>query len=158
MRLYSGTSEQFIKDSILNQISEKLRTSFFNYYRFYPSPSEVNSWRNSLRAIAQVFEYSELRDHGVMLEYQLPLTSKRLDCMICGRDDDHIDNAVILELKQWEKCEIADGPNEVATYVGGAVRDVLHPSAQVGQYKMYLEDTHTAFYEGDKPVNLAACT
>jgi len=158
MRLYSGTSEQFIKDSILNQISEKLRTSFFNYYRFYPSHSEVNSWRNSLRAIAQVFEYSELRDHGVMLEYQLPLTSKRLDCMICGRDDDHIDNAVILELKQWEKCEIADGPNEVATYVGGAIRDVLHPSAQVGQYKMYLEDTHTAFYEGDKPVNLAACT
>jgi hypothetical protein len=29
--------------------------------------------------------------------------------------------------------------------VGGGLRDVLHSSAQVGQYKTYLEDAHTAF-------------
>ena len=29
---------------------------------------------------------------------------------------------------------------------------------QVGQYKMYLEDTHTAFYDGMSPVILNACT
>ena len=37
------------------------------------------------------------------------------------------------------------------------MRDVRHPSVQVGQYKMYLEDAHTAFYEGSAPVGLAAC-
>lgn len=37
------------------------------------------------------------------------------------------------------------GKNEVATFVGGRVRDVLHPSVQVGQYRMYLADCHTAF-------------
>ncbi|MFH1459444.1 MAG: DNA/RNA helicase domain-containing protein [Candidatus Omnitrophota bacterium] len=158
MRLYSGTSKQFIQDAIHNQIAEKLKNAFFGYYRYNPSPAEINSWRNSLRSISQVFQYAELMDHGVMLEYQLPLTSRRLDCMICGRDQQKTDNAVIVELKQWEKCEEAYGDNEVLTWVGGAKREVLHPSVQVGQYHLYLEDTHTAFNSEDNPVALNACT
>jgi len=160
MRLYSGTSQQFIHDTVQNQIADKLKLSFFNYFRYNPSPGEMNSWRNSLRSISQVFQYSKLLDHGVILEYQLPLTSKRLDCMICGRNEEKKDNAVIVELKQWEKCEEANGENEVTTWVGGAKREVLHPSVQVGQYQMYLEDAHTAFYPdiGIDPVILNACT
>ena len=37
---------------------------------------------------------------------------------------------------------------------------MLHPSAQVGQYQLYLEDSHTAFYEGgpsQTPVDLSSC-
>ncbi|MFH2145521.1 MAG: DNA/RNA helicase domain-containing protein [Candidatus Omnitrophota bacterium] len=158
MRLYSGTSEQFIQDSIHNQIAEKLKNVFFGYYRYYPSPAEINSWRNSLRSISQVFQHAELMDHGVILEYQLPLTSRRLDCMICGRDQQKTDNAIIVELKQWDKCEEAYGSNEVLTWVGGAKREVLHPSVQVGQYQVYLEDTHTAFNADNNPVVLNACT
>ncbi len=158
MRLYSGTSEQFIQDTIQNQIAEKLKLSFFNYFRCNPSPGEINSWRNSLRSMSQVFQYSNLLDHGVILEYQLPLTSKRLDCMICGKNEKRRDNAVIVELKQWDKCEEAAGENEVMTWLGGAKREVLHPSVQVGQYQMYLEDTHTAFYADSDPVLLSACT
>lgn len=55
------------------------------------------------------------------------------------------DNAAIVELKQWDKCEDGAGPNEVVTWIGGSRRDTLHPSAQVGQYTMYLEDPHDAF-------------
>lgn len=102
-------------------------------------------------------QYSELNDHGVILEYQLPMTSKRLDCMICGTNESGQDNAVIVELKQWEKCTNSNGQNEVSTWVGGAHRDVLHPSVQVGQYKLYLEDTHTAFYSEADLVRLDAC-
>ncbi|MDA8415447.1 MAG: DUF2075 domain-containing protein [Betaproteobacteria bacterium] len=158
MKLYSGSSQQFIQDTVQNQIAEKLRLAFFDYYRFYPSPGEINAWRNSLRAVKDIFEMADLYDHGVMLEYQLPLSSKRLDCLICGKNKVKADNAVIIELKQWEKCNEAEGANELSTYVGGSVREVLHPSAQVGQYKMYLEDTHTAFYEGPHPVKLHACS
>ena len=157
MRLYAGSSQQFIMDTIQNQIADKLRNAFFNYYRFSPSPGEIMSWRNSLRAMSNVFQYANLMDHGVILEYQLPLTSRRLDCLITGRDKDSRDNAVIVELKQWESCEEADGENEVLTWIGGSRREVLHPSAQVGQYAMYLRDGHTAFYE-DIPVMLNACT
>ncbi|MFC2106440.1 DNA/RNA helicase domain-containing protein [Candidatus Bipolaricaulota bacterium] len=157
MRLYSGTTTQFAEDTFRNQIAEKLRTAFFKHFRFQPGRAEVNSWRNSLRAVSQVFEHSKLDDHGIMLEYQLPLSSKRLDCMVTGHDADDRDSAVIVELKQWDQTEASDGANEVLSWVGGGKREVLHPSIQVGQYRSYLEDTHTAFYEGDSPVQLASC-
>ncbi len=158
MRLYSGPSMHFIRDTAHNQIAEKLKSAFFQYYRFEPSHGEVQSWRNSLRATAQVFEEAGLKDHGVMLEYQLPQTSKRLDCMVTGKSGDDTDNAVVIELKQWDGANEAVGDKMVSTWVGGAEREVLHPSAQVGQYRMYLEDTHTAFYEEPQPVSLSACS
>lgn len=115
MRLYSGMSRNFIEDTVRNQIAGKLENAFFRHLRYKPSQGEVNSWRNSLRAIAQVFQASDLLDHGVILEYQLPLTSKRLDCLVCGRDGDGSDGAVIVELKQWEKCSPALGERLVTT-------------------------------------------
>ena len=158
MRLYSGSSTQFTRDSTRNQIADKLRLAFFDHFRYYPPPSEVGSWRNSLRAMAQVVEYAGLDDHGVMLEYQLPMTSKRLDCLLCGNDSGGRPRAVIVELKQWEKCEPSEGENEVVTRLGGGLRDTLHPAVQVGQYQMYLESTHTAFHEGASPIGLSACS
>jgi hypothetical protein len=157
MRLYAGSSGQFVGDTVQNQIAGKLKNAFFSYYRYNPSHAEISSWQNSLRAIAGILQYGDLLDHGVMLEYQLPLTSRRLDFMVTGKGQSNADNAVIVELKQWDTCGTADGENEVVTFVGGANREVLHPSAQVGRYRMYLSDTHTAFYEGENPVSLAAC-
>ncbi len=157
MRLYAGSSGQFVEDTVLNQIAGKLKNAFFSHYRYNPSHAEVSSWQNSLRAMAGILQYGDLLDHGVMLEYQLPLTSRRLDFMVTGKGQANADNAVIVELKQWETCGAADGENEVVTFVGGAKRELLHPSAQVGRYRMYLSDTHTAFHEGDNPVSLAAC-
>jgi DUF2075 family protein len=157
MRLYIGSTRQFISDTVHNQIADKLKTAFFNHYHQTPSAFEIRSWRQSLASISQVFQSNHLLDHGIILEYQIPLTSKRLDCLITGKDGHHHDNAVIIELKQWEECEQADGTNEVITYTGGAQREVLHPSAQVGQYATYLKDVHTAFYEPPLPVCLSAC-
>lgn len=157
MRLYAGSSEQFILDSVRGQISEKLKGAFFRQYRYEPSINEVRSWQNSLRAMSQVVEHSGLLDHGILLEYQLPLSSKRLDCIVCGHDANSAPNAVIVELKQWENCEEAAGKNEVLTWVGGAHREVLHPSVQVGQYRMYLEDTHPSFYSPPDPIALSSC-
>ncbi len=158
MRLYAGSSRQFIQDTTLNQIAGKLKAAFFYQYRYNPAPQELNSWRNSLRAVSQVFEFAGLIDHGIILEYQLPMSSRRLDCLITGRDDQADDNAIIIELKQWDKCRHSDGEREVITPLGFSDREVLHPSVQVGQYKTYLEDTHTAFYEGTSPINLSACS
>lgn len=156
MRLYSGSSKQFVQDSILNQISEKLKNAFFIYYRYNPSPNEINSWKNSLRATAQILQFANLMDNGIILEYQLPLSSKRLDFIISGKDRQKKENAVIIELKQWDKCTASECDNEVMTYIGGGLREVLHPSAQVGRYKTYLQDCHTAFYDIN-PINLYSC-
>src|SRR5712692_11239744 len=157
MRLYSGTTKSLIEDSTFNRIATKLKDAFFNEFRYQPSVGEVNSWNNSLRAISQVFLTASLLDHGVLLELQLPLTSKRLDCLVTGYDGKNAPNAVIIELKQLGGCRGASGKNEVATFVGGNVRDVLHPSVQVGQYMMYLTDCHTAFH-GVSGINAHSCS
>ena len=116
MRLYAGLSTHFIRDTVHNQIAEKLKTAYFEYYRCQPSASEIQSWRNSLRASAQVFEEAGLKDHGVLLEYQLPLTSRRLDCMITGRNGQDHQNAVVMELKQWEGANAAIDDERVSTW------------------------------------------
>jgi DUF2075 family protein len=77
--------------------------------------------------------------------------------MVTGTDGDGRDAAVVLELKQWDRCGDAGADNLVTTRLGGAERDVLHPAAQVGQYQRYLEDSHTAFHEFPSPVRLASC-
>jgi len=157
MRLYSGSSAQFIEDTYQNRIAEKLRESFFRQLGHLPPEGEVHAWQNSLKATSMVFERTNLTDHGVIVEYQLPQSSKRLDCLICGRDGAKRDNAVIIELKQWETCKASDGDREVLAWVGGAEREVLHPSVQAAQYRMYLGDGQTVFYEEPSPVALNAC-
>jgi len=157
MQLYSGTSQQFIVDCTKNQIAEKLRQTFFGHFHYYPSHNEVNSWKNSLTKIKDVVDGTQLYDHGIILEYQLPLSSQRLDFLISGVGEDAGGHAVIVELKQWDKCEESPLANEVLSWVGGAQREVLHPSKQVGQYKEYLEDCHTAFH-AEPAVQLSACS
>lgn len=156
MRLYSGTSIDFIDDTVHNRISGKLADAFKYAYGRSPGSGELNSWRNSLRAASQIVQAANLNDHGIILEYQLPMSSKRLDCMVVGRNELLNDEAVIIELKQWDSCEAGFG-DKVVTFLAGTKRDVLHPSVQVGQYRSYLVDTHTAFYEGENPVGLSAC-
>lgn len=157
MRLYAGTTDQFILDNTQNQMSEKLKQSYFEYFRYYPSVSEVRSWNNSLKNMTLMVQYANLHDNGIIVEFQLPMTSRRLDCLITGKDISNKDNAVIVELKQWESCVESSGENEVITFVGGAKREVLHPSVQVGQYQMYLADNQEIFYDEENPVGLKAC-
>ncbi len=157
MRLYVGSTSDFIKDAVQNQIAVKLTDAFFNYFRYKPSESEKRSWRESLSKISNVFQYLHFQDQGVILEYQLPLNSKRLDCLICGQDSQGNDNAVIIELKQWEKCQ-STLSDKVITFVGSANREVLHPAVQVGQYHMYLQDNLTVFYENINKINLNSCS
>jgi DUF2075 family protein len=156
MQLYSGTTKTLIEDSTYNRISTKLTDAFFAEFRHRPSEGEVASWSNSLRAVSQVFQAASLLNHGVLLELQLPTTSKRLDCLVTGYDGANASNAVVIELKQWNGCEGASGKNEVATMLGRRMRDVLHPAVQVGQYMSYLSDCHTAF-QGEDGVGVHAC-
>jgi hypothetical protein len=158
LRLYAGMSVAFIDHTVRNQIARKLSDAFFQYYGYPAAKSEVAAWGNSLRAMAQVVEYAKLNDHGVVVEYELPSSSRRLDFMICGRNVSHRDEAVIVELKQWSECEAAEAEGLVSTWVGGRNREVAHPSVQVGQYQQYLADTHSAFYEGSDPIRLGACS
>ncbi len=155
MQLYVGSSKDFVAEVTRYAIAGKLEAAFFDYYRYRPSVQEVQSWQNSLLQMGNALSAGELLEQGIILEYQLPLTSRRLDCMVLGRDERKISNAVIVELKQWGDTESSEAEDCVVAYVGGRRRDVLHPSRQVGQYEQYLRDVHTTFASGE--VGLRSC-
>src|SRR6476620_5652710 len=101
MHLYQGSTRQFIADAVQARLANQLADRFFEEFRYKASSSEVMSWRNSLGAMANVLQLADLRDHGVLVELKLPLSSKRLDVLITGSNPMTNDTAVIVELKQW---------------------------------------------------------
>lgn len=155
MHLYQGTSAQFIADAVQARLANQLVERFFQEFRYRPGLAEVNSWRNSLGAMAHVLQLADLRDQGVLVELKLPLSSKRLDVLITGSNPTTGDSAVIIELKQWTTVGRSNITDCVTVDMGGREVDRLHPSRQVAQYQRYLEDTHPAFSEGG--IALDAC-
>lgn len=145
MQLYTGTAGRFLEDAAGELLAGRLQDRFFDEFRFHPPESEVRAWSNSLGAMAEVIGSRGFRTQGVLVEYQLPLTSRRLDCMFTGHDSVGVRSAVIVELKQWDRVAPSWIDDCVSTFVGSGVRDVLHPSAQAGGYQRYLLDTNTAF-------------
>ena len=66
-----------------------------------------------------------------------------------------VKNAVIIELKQWSQCTLTEfDSDKVVTWVGGGNKHVLHPSIQAGNYKYYLQDNNSAFYDETDPIHL----
>jgi DUF2075 family protein len=156
MQLYTGNSRDFITDATRNEIAGKLLAAFVDTYHAKPSLQEVQSWQNSLLQMATALQTGNLDDQGILLEYQLPLSSRRLDCMVTGMDSVGHPQSVIVELKQWgQQVEPSNAEGNVAVWVAGRVRDVLHPSQQVYQYEQYLRDIHSVFNKDE--VGLRSC-
>jgi len=151
MYLYQGAVEEFIRDAQLNRLADKIDKAFAFEWGHRASKSEVNSWRNSLQQMSNVFSLAQLGPQGVIVELQLPLTSKRLDVMIAGKQmrgpaEQARDAAVIIELKQWSHVDESGLTDHVAVaFAGGSPRDTLHPSAQVGRYEDFLRDMSECF-------------
>jgi len=84
MQLFADSSETFIAEATQQELATKLGDSFCDYYWFRASAPVFTAWHNSLSALASQLRYSGLRDHGVVLEMQLPLSSARLDAFVFG--------------------------------------------------------------------------
>lgn len=146
MILYENTAKGFLDDVDNSVISEKLDTAFRNKVGHTVAPNEKRSWDASLTAMGIRVRRSSIPDDcGVLLEYNLPGTGKRIDFLISGTDIQGQENFVIVELKQWDKAEAEEGmPHTVKGPVGGGMRDVNHPAYQAFSYKQYLRDMSTA--------------
>ncbi len=155
MYLYQGAVNEFVRDAQLNRLADKIADAFVHEKGYNAGKSEINSWRNSLQQMSNVFSLAGLGPQGVLVELQLPLTSKRLDVMVAGKRTSEIeggptDNAIIIELKQWSHVEESSLTEHVAvSFAGGSPRDTLHPSAQVHRYEQFLRDMSALFASGD---------
>jgi hypothetical protein len=105
-----------------------------------PSESERKSWRRSLPVLAQDLMEAGLGNVEMLIEYQLPLTSKRADVVLAGVDRRTGGDAyVVVELKQWSQAELYEG-SERLVVVQGMHRELEHPLLQVQGYCDYISD------------------
>lgn len=139
MRLFAGTVDEFSRQLDAGNLVHVLEDSFVRQMLYRPSPSEMTSWANSLPVLNEDLQSADLGEAAIVVEYMLPLSSKRLDAVILGKDDKGRSRATVLELKQWRRAEITSVEDRLVN-MGGHLR--LHPQQQVAQYVMYLRDFH----------------
>ena len=155
MRLYQGTTAQFIEETRNNKIADVLESSYETYYGHKTSPSEYMSWTNSLQFVKNLIENSKLLNNMIILEYELPYNTGRIDCILFGTGKNGSKNIVVIELKQWSKVEDCEIDGNIITFIGGAKRMEPHPSIQVGGYHNYLLD-FVQIFEENKDITLSA--
>ncbi len=142
MIVYEATKELFVEDVIQDRIEENIDEKFYNKMGYHTSQSERNAWKNSMEYMLKVLIDSNIPSNiGVAIEYKIPNTSKRVDFIITGFDENRKNVAVIVELKQWEKASIVSGKDGIVeAYTGHALREVAHPSYQAWTYATIIED------------------
>lgn len=145
MLVYASTKTEFLSDVRTNVIDERILASFQRHLGHSTSRNEIASWRSSMQYMSQVLADAEIPgDSGVAIEYTLPQTTKRVDFILTGKGQNNQAAAIIIELKQWESVKATPLDGVVRTFVGGAEREVSHPSYQAWTYAALLEDFNEA--------------
>lgn len=156
MIVYSSTKKGFLSDVMTGYVDQKILTSFVRELGHSTGKSEMRSWKNSMPYMSTVINHPDIPDDvGVSIEYKIPQTSKRIDFIITGLNQDKKNTAVLIELKQWESAKMTELDGVVKTFVGGCEREVSHPSYQVWSYAMLLEDYNSNVQ--DEGVSMVPC-
>lgn len=142
MIVYSGIKSDFLKAVEQDLIAAEIEENIYNKMHRRATQNEFRSWENSLEYMYKVLNDTAIPENsGVAIEYNIPQTSKRVDFIISGYGEKQDSNVVIIELKQWDKAEIVQGQDAlVETFIGGAVRKVVHPSYQAWSYAAMIYD------------------
>lgn len=156
MIIYSGTKEKLNSDIVAGTLAHKISDEFVARLHYSTGAAEYRSWENSLREMNAVLQMSALPDDvEIAVEFQIPLTSKRVDFMIAGLDENRQRNVVVVELKQWQQAQRTSREGLVTTYVGGARRTVTHPSYQAYSYAKTIENFSATVQ--DENISLSPC-
>jgi hypothetical protein len=123
------------------RIGSTLATQMAHRMHRSASAAEIRSWDASLAVLAADLEQAGLEGVEVLAEYQLPLSSKRIDVVLAGEHPYRGGPSyVVVELKQWTKASLFEDEPELVLQPSYGSRPVLHPVAQVRAYGEYLLD------------------
>lgn len=141
MLVYSATKQKFIDDVRSNRIGEIVENEVLRKLNKNSPRSEFLSWENSLRYMFQVLIDPEIPASArVAIEYNIPLTNRRVDFILTGKDKEYKDSAIIVELKQWSEVETTTKDAIVKTVLRGSKQETNHPSYQAWSYAALIED------------------
>ena len=156
MIIYRNTKRGFVDDVRSNAIASIIQNEFAAHNFNHHNEAEYRSWANSLQYLRNAVDVPQIDDEcQVAIEYQIPLTSKRVDFLIAGVDEQNHNNVVIIELKQWETSGKTSRPDIVTAFTGGAERAVVHPSYQAYSYAKTIESFNENVREND--ISLRPC-
>jgi len=154
--VYAATKQQFLKDNDNDDIEEVILRHFKEATGKTVGRSEIRSWQGSLTYMAKVLRDEGLpSDAGLAIELHIPQSSKRIDFLLTGRDENQAKKAVLIELKQWSKASATTKDAIVKTALGGGLVETIHPSYQVWSYAALLEGFNEAVY--DKSIEIRPC-
>ena len=158
MIVYNDIKRQFVNDVKDNSIADKILDAIKMRGLNAIHEKEYSSWQNSMQFMRNIVDDSEIDDEvRICIEYNIPLTSKRVDFIIAGADKAGNENIVIVELKQWQKAEVvADDMHYcVKTFIANTDRIVCHPSYQAYSYSCFLKNYSQSLT--DESINLVPC-
>jgi DUF2075 family protein len=154
--VYAATKQQFLKDNDNDDIEDVILRHFKEATGKTVGRSEIRSWQGSLTYMAKVLRDEGLpSDAGLAIELHIPQSSKRIDFLLTGRDENQAKKAVLIELKQWSKASATTKDAIVKTALGGGLVETIHPSYQVWSYAALLEGFNEAVY--DKSIEIRPC-
>lgn len=156
MIVYAATKQQFLKDNDNDDIEDVILRHYKDATGKTVGRSEIRSWQGSLTYMAKVLRDEGLpSDAGLAIELHIPQSSKRIDFLLTGRDENQAKKAVLIELKQWSKASATTKDAIVKTALGGGLVETIHPSYQVWSYAALLEGFNEAVY--DKSIEIRPC-
>ncbi|MFI0186126.1 DNA/RNA helicase domain-containing protein [Streptomyces sp. NPDC017086] len=130
-----------------------LTENFRHLHGRTPAQAEIRSWERSLPALVNALLEAGLDEVEVVIEYSLPLTSKRADAVLAGvHPATGQPSYVVVELKQWSAAR-PDEDDPLLCRLDAYPQPVLNPVEQVRGYCEYLLSFNAALER--RPESLA---
>lgn len=135
------------------RLADLLAENFLHRHGHWPHDSEVRSWDRSIPALTNALVEAGLGEVEVLLEYGLPLTSKRADAVLAyvhpvtGEP-----SYVVVELKQWSEAHPVEG-DPLRCRIPSYPDPVLNPIEQVRGYCDYLVSFNAALEQAPDSVS-----
>ena len=150
MIVYDGIKTDFMNDVRDNLICNKIYEQYQKYFG-RTNESQMRAWQNSMQYMRNVLDSNDIPENcGVAIEYNIPTTSKRIDFILTGFNDENTKSVIIIELKQWSDCSSVDSEDGIVveTYIGGGMRRAPHPSYQAMSYAAYIDNYNESVQNG----------
>lgn len=148
MIIYQSTKKDFLSSVFDNSITHKIYDVFRERIG-RTRTNEISSWSDSMVEMGKVIDSALIPDNAsIAIEFNIPMTSNRIDFIITGFGKEKQGKAIIIELKRWQKAEKVEGKDGIVkTALGKGLHETTHPSYQVWSYSHLLQDYNQTIRE-----------
>ncbi|MFD7668715.1 DNA/RNA helicase domain-containing protein [Streptomyces sp. NPDC059788] len=146
--LFRESANAVAARNLEGSLAALLSEQFVHVHGHRPGVAEVRSWERSIPALTGALLGAGLGEVEMLVEYGLPLTSKRADVILAGvHPRTQEPSYVVVELKQWSEAYPDEDEGPALCRVDGFSRPVLNPIEQVRGYCAYLASFNGALAE-----------